>query len=205
MNGRRRWRRSLRRRRVYCKLSGLATEAKADWNVATLRPYAEHIIKSFGADRVMWGSDWPVVNLAGGYDSWRQAAEAIVPPADRDRIFGGTAAEFTGLRDPPANLLASRGGGGRPAQESLRVSISVDQEPRPALRGEGRVRGPSGMRALQGKEGPQKKTVTNRLSGKIALVTAAAQGIGEATARAFAAEGAHGHRHRHLRRTISTS
>lgn len=79
---------------VYCKLSGLVTEAKSDWNVTTLRPYAEHIIKSFGPTRVMWGSDWPVVNLAGGYDSWRQAAEAIVQPVDRDRVFGGTAAAF---------------------------------------------------------------------------------------------------------------
>jgi len=79
---------------AYCKLSGLATEARSDWDVAKLKPYAQHVIASFGAGRVMWGSDWPVVNLAGGYDSWREAAEAIVTPADRDRIFGGTAKEF---------------------------------------------------------------------------------------------------------------
>lgn len=80
---------------VYCKLSGLATEAGSDWNVATLRPYAEHVINSFGSERVMWGSDWPVVNLAGGFDTWRQAAEEIVgDTAARDRIFGGNAAEF---------------------------------------------------------------------------------------------------------------
>jgi L-fuconolactonase len=80
---------------VYCKLSGLATEAQADWQVATLRPYAQHIISAFGPDRVMWGSDWPVVNLAGGFDPWRRAAEEIVGTgAARDRIFGGTAAEF---------------------------------------------------------------------------------------------------------------
>jgi L-fuconolactonase len=79
---------------VYCKLSGLATEAKPGWDVATLKPYADHVINSFGADRVMWGSDWPVVNLAGGYDPWRNAADAIVQPADRGRIFGGTAKEF---------------------------------------------------------------------------------------------------------------
>nr|WP_298685128.1 amidohydrolase family protein [uncultured Dongia sp.] len=79
---------------VYCKLSGLATEAKPGWDVATLKPYADHVINSFGATRVMWGSDWPVVNLAGGYDLWRSAADAIVGAADRDRIFGGTAQEF---------------------------------------------------------------------------------------------------------------
>jgi L-fuconolactonase len=80
---------------VLCKLSGLATEAKADWDVATLRPYAEHIINSFGPARVMWGSDWPVVNLAGGYARWREAAEEVVGTGpDCARIFGGTAAEF---------------------------------------------------------------------------------------------------------------
>lgn len=80
---------------VYCKLSGLVTEANSDWDAAALKPYANHIIRSFGADRVMWGSDWPVVNLAGGYDPWRQAAAAIVGDGlDRDRIFGKTAAEF---------------------------------------------------------------------------------------------------------------
>lgn len=80
---------------VYCKLSGLATEARADWSVTDLKPYADHIIRHFGAQRVMWGSDWPVVNLAGGYDSWRKTAEEIVPPGpDRDHIFGGTAAAF---------------------------------------------------------------------------------------------------------------
>ena len=80
---------------VYCKLSGLATEAKADWNTDSLRPYAEHIIRSFGPARVMWGSDWPVVNLAGGFDPWRQAAEQVVGQGPAfDRIFGGTATEF---------------------------------------------------------------------------------------------------------------
>ena len=79
---------------VHCKLSGLATEAKADWDVATLKPYADHVINSFGAARVMWGSDWPVVNLAGGYEAWRAAAEEIVKPVDAERIFGGTAQEF---------------------------------------------------------------------------------------------------------------
>lgn len=80
---------------AYCKLSGLATEANSDWTTAVLKPYANHIIRSFGAERVMWGSDWPVVNLAGGYDPWRQAAEEIVGPGHpADRIFGETAKEF---------------------------------------------------------------------------------------------------------------
>ncbi len=78
-----------------CKLSGLATEAKPDWTVETLRPYAEHIIAVFGPSRVMWGSDWPVVDLAGGYDRWWAASEAILAGvASKDEIMGGTAARF---------------------------------------------------------------------------------------------------------------
>ncbi len=78
-----------------CKLSGLATEAKPDWTVETLRPYADHIIRVFGPGRVMWGSDWPVVDLAGGYDRWWSASEAILKGVDgKDEILGGTAARF---------------------------------------------------------------------------------------------------------------
>jgi L-fuconolactonase len=55
-----------RRPNVTCKLSGLLTEAVPDWTADDLRPYAEHVLACFGPDRVLWGSDWPVVNLAGG-------------------------------------------------------------------------------------------------------------------------------------------
>jgi L-fuconolactonase len=80
---------------VFCKLSGLATEAKSGWTVETLRPYAEHIIDVFGPSRVMWGSDWPVVELNGSYASWRNAAESYVTDAnERKEVFGGTAANF---------------------------------------------------------------------------------------------------------------
>jgi len=78
-----------------CKISGLATEAKPDWAVADLRPYVEHLLQVFGPDRLMWGSDWPVVNRAGGYDVWRQASEALLDSLcvrERSRIFGATAA-----------------------------------------------------------------------------------------------------------------
>ena len=78
-----------------CKLSGLATEANTDWTAETLRPYAEHIIRVFGPSRVMWGSDWPVVDLAGGYDRWWAASQTILTGVDgRDDILGGTAARF---------------------------------------------------------------------------------------------------------------
>ena len=80
---------------VFCKLSGLATEAASGWGIETLKPYAEHLIKSFGPERLMWGSDWPVLELAGTYSSWYQAARTLVgdvPAAEA--IFGTTAAKF---------------------------------------------------------------------------------------------------------------
>jgi L-fuconolactonase len=79
---------------VFCKLSGLPTEAATGWTAETLKPYAQHIIAKFGASRVMWGSDWPVVELNGSYSSWYQATRELVDGADREWIFGGTAAAF---------------------------------------------------------------------------------------------------------------
>jgi L-fuconolactonase len=80
---------------AFCKLSGLVTEAAKDWSVATLKPYAEHVLKCFGAERVMWGSDWPVVELGASYEGWWQAAHELVDKAqDEDMIFGATAARF---------------------------------------------------------------------------------------------------------------
>ncbi len=79
---------------TYCKLSGLVTEARPDWRPEQLRPYVAHVLACFGPERVMWGSDWPVVDLAGGYDRWLQAAEFLLqdePEFARRAIFGGTA------------------------------------------------------------------------------------------------------------------
>lgn len=77
-----------------CKLSGLATEALPGWGQATLAPYAEHVLKVFGARRVMFGSDWPVLELNGSYEDWYMAAAALVPKEDHAEVFGGTAARF---------------------------------------------------------------------------------------------------------------
>lgn len=82
---------------AFCKFSALITEARADWTIDDLRPYAEHVLAVFGADRVMWGSDWPVCRLRGEYADWRAAAlqlTAHLPDDGRAAIFGGTAARF---------------------------------------------------------------------------------------------------------------
>jgi L-fuconolactonase len=82
---------------AWCKFSALVTEANPDWTVADLQPYAEHVFRAFGAERVMWGSDWPVVRLRCEYPKWRAAAEqlsASLSEPEKGWVFGGTASEF---------------------------------------------------------------------------------------------------------------
>jgi L-fuconolactonase len=56
---------------VWCKLSGVTTEADHDnWTRDQLRPYIDHVIESFGFNRIMYGGDWPVSELAGKYTDW---------------------------------------------------------------------------------------------------------------------------------------
>jgi L-fuconolactonase len=80
---------------VVCKLSGLVTEADpATWTPAALRPYVDHLVSSFGPERLLFGSDWPVVKLAASYSRWLETAlELLAPlsPAERDAIFSGNA------------------------------------------------------------------------------------------------------------------
>ncbi len=82
---------------VHCKLSGLATEAAPGWSDATLAPWVAHLLASFGARRVMWGSDWPVLNLNGDYARWHACAQRLLAPLtdeERAAVFGGNAARF---------------------------------------------------------------------------------------------------------------
>ena len=59
-----------------CKISGLLTEADlADWRHADLRPVVHHVLESFGPERVMLGSDWPVLRLAQNHERWFEALE----------------------------------------------------------------------------------------------------------------------------------
>lgn len=83
-----------------CKLSGLVTEAGENWTIDDLKPYADHVLEAFGPDRVMWGSDWPVIRLRAEYDRWLEAAEVLteaLSAEEKARIFGGTAAAFYGI------------------------------------------------------------------------------------------------------------
>jgi L-fuconolactonase len=82
---------------IVCKLSGLVTEAAPDWQIADLRQATDHVLACFGPRRLLWGSDWPVVDLAGGYARWFAAAEALLADLSADEkadIFGGNAARI---------------------------------------------------------------------------------------------------------------
>jgi len=80
---------------VSCKLSGLVTEADpATWRVADLAPYVEIAIETFGARRLLFGSDWPVCLLAASYADVAAAAQhltASLSAAERAAVFGGAA------------------------------------------------------------------------------------------------------------------
>ncbi|HEV8469913.1 MAG TPA: amidohydrolase family protein [Candidatus Limnocylindria bacterium] len=82
---------------VFCKLSGMVTEAGKGWRVAALVPYVRHALEWFGPERCMFGSDWPVSLLVASYAQVLSACrEAVgdVSAAERERIFGGTASDF---------------------------------------------------------------------------------------------------------------
>jgi L-fuconolactonase len=84
---------------LFCKLSGVITEADhRSWNLEDLRPYIEHVVTSFGWDRILFGSDWPVCLLAGEYERVYGAIQELLSPdlnADREaKLFGQNAARF---------------------------------------------------------------------------------------------------------------
>ena len=78
------------------------TEAAVEWQVADLKLVADTVLAAFGPDRVMWGSDWPVLNLAGSYDKWVAATEELLAGLDaagQAAVRGGTAVRFYGLEE----------------------------------------------------------------------------------------------------------
>ncbi|NRB03953.1 MAG: amidohydrolase family protein [Rhodobacteraceae bacterium] len=79
---------------TFCKLSGLMTEAPEGTENAAFYPYLDHVIGAFGEDRVMFGSDWPVLNLASEYDQWVSILRQCLarwPDVDAHKVFAMTA------------------------------------------------------------------------------------------------------------------
>lgn len=84
---------------VYAKVSGLysATTDAAAWTSDGIRPYLHRALEVFGAKRLMYGGDWPISILAGGYDRVWDALSALIAelrPEEREAILGATAQRF---------------------------------------------------------------------------------------------------------------
>jgi L-fuconolactonase len=74
-----------RRENVYCKVSGMATEANWNaWTADDLRPYFDTVLSAFGPKRLMFGSDWPVLTLAGGYKTWMDTFRSFIAELSAD-------------------------------------------------------------------------------------------------------------------------
>lgn len=98
-----RWRRDLaaiasKGDRVVCKVSGIVASAKGHpWTPDDLAPVVNHVLDTFGPDRVMFGGDWPVCTLAATYRQWVEALRSIVkdrPEADQKKLFHDNAIRF---------------------------------------------------------------------------------------------------------------
>jgi L-fuconolactonase len=99
------WRSRIRelskRQNVSCKISGMVTEDSwAHWSVESLRPYLDIVTETFGTERMMAGSDWPVCLVAAGYVRWWQVLRdyfSSYSEVERGQIFGATAMRIYGL------------------------------------------------------------------------------------------------------------
>ena len=98
-----RWSSNLRRAaenpNLYCKISGLVTEAGNSWDADQLRPYVEVVLEAFGLERVMLGTDWPVCTMAGAgyeqaYNLYEGLVADIVGSGALAQVSGGTALRF---------------------------------------------------------------------------------------------------------------
>jgi len=83
---------------VHCKISGVATEADhKTWTREQLKPYIAHAIETFGFDRIMYGGDWHVLELAGSYPEWVDIVDWVtegVTPEEKQKLFRSNAIKF---------------------------------------------------------------------------------------------------------------
>ena len=82
---------------VWCKISGMITEAGHDWTRERLRPYLDHALEAFGSERVMFGSDWPVSEQTHRYEEWVEIVDQAArgaSDAERRRLFRDNARAF---------------------------------------------------------------------------------------------------------------
>ncbi len=75
---------------IACKISGLVAYAGENWTVDDLRPWVEHVVASFGWERVVWGGDWPVCTLTTTFQQWAEASDKLFVAAtetQREKVF----------------------------------------------------------------------------------------------------------------------
>jgi L-fucono-1,5-lactonase len=85
------------RTQAHCKLSGLLTQAEQGAGIAELDAFVARIFSCFGAERVMWGSDWPVLTLRASYQEWLRMSLELVrryAPGREEAVFGANAVGF---------------------------------------------------------------------------------------------------------------
>jgi L-fuconolactonase len=119
--------RAARMPNVFAKVSGLDAGGAEDWSAADIAPYIDRALELFGPERLMFGSDWPVAALRGGYiNVWRETnlALASLSRDERDRILGGTAVAFYRLPviAPPSERL-ELAADGKPADVSRSSTV----------------------------------------------------------------------------------
>jgi L-fuconolactonase len=85
---------------VFAKVSGLEAGRSDRWTAADIAPYIDRALELSGPERLMFGSDWPVANLRGGYGKvWHETMRALegLSPDEQHRVLGGTAIAFYNL------------------------------------------------------------------------------------------------------------
>jgi L-fuconolactonase len=82
---------------VACKLSGLLTELPPGAPTGNVVPIFNHLWNAFGPERLIWGSDWPVLLLAGEYQAWLDQSRALVPRAHHPAVFDSNARRIYGI------------------------------------------------------------------------------------------------------------
>lgn len=123
------WRRGLeaaaRHPQVMCKFSGLLTEMSAEQRrtphaaLEVIRPVWHTLLEHFGPQRLVWGSDWPVLTLAGDHAGWVALTERLLEELsaqDRAAVLGGNALRFYGLHVDAAGHAEGQGGSPATAQ-----------------------------------------------------------------------------------------
>jgi L-fuconolactonase len=86
---------------IVCKVSGIVAGAREKWNADDLAPFVNHVLESFGPERVMFGGDWPVCTLRATYQQWVDALKMIVrnrTAENQRRLFAENATRYYGLK-----------------------------------------------------------------------------------------------------------